>query len=331
MHDKRIGIIEKPQINISFPTAGRMWVIFFCAFLCVIQSAFTDSGASLVLASLSLLTAVLTELLITWKISGFGKIKDGSAAAAALVFTLLLPNQINPVYAVIGTVFAVAVVKHSFGGLGSNWLNPAIGGWLFIRFSWPGAFTLPDYYLQTNSQFDFFITSFLNNTIFSITGAQMPVGYIDLLFSKNPGIIADRGLFALLTGTIIIIVLKISRYWVPLAFLVVFSLLTKFAGNLPFYGQLWEGDVLFGLFSGGTIAAAFILASEPATGAKSKPGMFLVVILGAVLSWVFRYLSMEYSGCFIALAFVNSLTPAVRYFEKKLIFSSSGAIQEGRT
>jgi len=317
--DRKIVMLQKPQINISIPTAARMWLVFCCVFLCVIQSALSDGGASLIAALTAVCTAVLTELLFTWRKSGFNKIKDGSAAAAGVVFSILLPNHIHPVYAALGAFFAIAVVKQSFGGLGSNWLNPALGGWLFIRFSWPLAFASVS--TGVAGSLDAAAVSFLNDTIFSLTGSELPSGYIDLLFLKAPGIIADRGLFALLAGTIIIAAFRISRCWASAVFLAVFCFLTRFAADAHVDGQYWNGDMLFGLFSGGVVAAAFILVAEPVSGAKSKPGVLAAVVLTAVLSWFFRYRCYDYYGCFTALAVVNCLTPIIRLFEEKLLFS----------
>jgi electron transport complex protein RnfD len=332
-----------------------MWLISVCSFLVVIQSALSDSGASLVIALCALCSAVLTELLISYRKGGFAKIKDGSAAASALIFALLLPNRIHPVYAVLGAAFAIVVVKHSFGGLGSNWLNPAIGGWLFLRFSWPEVFSkaLAGSPLSLVSEsmrngfadprnsplglirlsgagnfsgnagsLDMTISSFLNNTFFSFFGAELPPGYIDLLVSGGaPGIIADRGILALLLGTIVITALQVSRSWIPAAYLGLFGILVRIFGDLPFEGLLFNGDVLFAFFSGATLIAAFVLMAEPVTGAKSKAGILFTVLLGAFLSWVFRYKGLEFYGAFFAAALVNALTPAIRSFEGKWFYS----------
>jgi len=329
---------NKPQINISCPSSARMWLVCGCAFLCVLQSSFSDGGRSFLIALAALFSALLIELLLTWRNFGFGKVRDGSAAATALILTLLLPNLMHPFYAALGAAFAVTVVKYSFGGLGSNWINPAVGGWLFIRFSWPAAFTqalegssssiseIPA--VSGASALDSSATDFLNNSVFSITGSQLPSGYIDLLFNSNPGIITDRGLFSLLIGTICITAAGINRGWIPLVFIAVYGFLIRLAGDLT--GLFWNGDILYGFFSGGTIAAAFILAAEPVSGAKFKPGIIFAVFSGAVLSWFFRYKCMEYSGCFIALALVNCFTPLIKLAEEKIFFShnNSGGFQE---
>jgi electron transport complex protein RnfD len=345
---------QKPQVNISRPTAGRMWLVCFCAGLAVVQSGLTDSFSSLFIALTALISAVMTELLFTYKNSGFDKIKDGSAAASALVFSLLLPNQIHPVYAGLGAIFAMAVVKHSFGGLGSNWVNPSLGGWLFIRCAWPVSFDralagsplsilyeglgggLSDpqgspmgilkisgsgFFPGTAGSLDGIVSSFLNNRIFSFAGAELPAGYIDFLVPRAPGIIADRGLLALLLGTIVITASQVSRSWVPAVYLGLFGILVRIFGALPFGGGLWHGDILFGLFSGGTMAAACLLASEPATGAKSKAGILAAALLGAFFSWFFRYQGSAAYGAFFAFALINALTPLIRRFERWRLYS----------
>ena len=336
---------QKPQINISCPSIGRMWLICGCAFFCILQSAAGDGGHSLAIAVTALLTAVIIELFMMRRQNGLSRIKDGSAAATALILTMMLPNQIHPAYAALGVAFAIIVVKYSFGGLGSNWLNPALGGWLFIRFSWPSAFSstsagssftssslesssfsVTEMISKNASALDNSVNNFFNNSIFSVSGSKLPSGYIDLLFSNNPGIITDRGLFILIVGTVIITAFGINRGWVPLVFLSVYGFLIRLTGV---NGELWSGDVLYGLFSGGTIIAAFILAAEPASGAKSQYGVLFTVILGAVLSWFFRYRCMEYTGCFIALALVNCLTPIIRLIEDRVfILRNHDAIQE---
>lgn len=329
MSENKIVLVNKPQINISYASSARMGFVSLCAFLCILQSAIRDGGNTLIIAIAVIVTALITEFLLTWRVYGANKIKDGSAVVTALILTLLLPNQINPVYSALGAAFAVTVVKYSFGGLGSNWLNPALGGWVFIRFSWPSAFTdaiekgsasISEINITPNlSALDNSVTEFLNNTIFSISGINLPAGYIDLLFNNNSSIIADRGLFSLLAGTIIITAAGINRGLMPLIFLSIYGLLIRFAGDLS--GLLWNGDIIYGFFSGGTILTAFILAAEPVSGAKTKLGVIFTVILGSVLAWLFRYKFMEYSGCFMAVAAVNCFSPMARLVENKLFLS----------
>jgi electron transport complex protein RnfD len=329
-----------------------MWLVSLCAFLTVVQSSLTDNFSSLGIALGAVLAAVLTEFLILHKRGRVFGLKDGSAVASALILTLLLPNRISPACAVIGAVFAIAVVKHSFGGLGSNWLNPAVGGWLFIRLSWPAAFeaaleTSPLSLLSGSlsrgfanpqgsplgilkidsgglfavpSDIDSTVRAFFNTFVFSVTGAELPGGYIDLFSSPGPGIIADRGVLALLAGTILITASQVSRAWVPGLWLAVFGFLVRMAGALPYGGGWWSGDILFALCSGGTLAAAFLLTADPATGAKSNWGILPAALAGGIFAFFIRYWGDEPYGAIFAVALINAVLPLVRKLESRQFY-----------
>ena len=351
---------QKPQIHLARSTSGRMWLVSICAFMAVIQSSFTDSFSSLLVAICAVAAAVLTEFLITYKSRRISVLKDGSAVASALILTLLLPNRIFPLYAAAGAVFAMTVVKHSFGGLGSNWLNPAAGGWLFVRFSWPGAFKAalegsPLSLLTesmgrgvTNPQgspigvlkieaADLFasslplgetIRSIFNETVFSFMKVELPTGYLDLFASRFPGIIADRGILVLLIGTIIITAYQVNRAWIPAVFLAVFGVLFRYAGALPFGGGLWNGDILFAMCSGGTMAVAFFLAADPATGAKSNPGILLAAAMAGAVSFLFRCFGDEPYGMVYAILFTNAVLPLIRIVERRTLYERKAVIHE---
>ena len=302
---------QKPQVNLARPTAARMWLISLCAFLAVIQSSLGDYFKSLILAVCVVSAAVLTEFFFLYfKTGKASSLKDGSAVASALILTLLLPNEISPFFAVAGAIFGLAVVKHSFGGLGSNWLNPAAAGWLFIRFSWPASFSGT---LEA-SPFSLLVRHLTGGT--SYYGA----GITDFLLSPFPGIIADRGGFALILGTVIIIAARVNRFWIPLVYLAVFGFLVRFAASMPYGGEPWNGDVFFAIFSGGTLAAAFLLVSDPVTGAKSNGGILLATVLAGALAFFFRFYGAEPYGAFFAALFVNAMLPLVRVFERHRLY-----------
>jgi len=335
------NLFEKPLINLVRSTSGRMWLVNLCAFLAVIQSSLSDSGSSLLVALSAVAAAVLTEFLILHKSGKALAIKDGSAIASALILTLLLPNRISPSYAALGAIFAIAVIKHSFGGLGSNWLNPAAGGWLFIRLSWPSLFSRAlggssleflgmDYAnslaasVTAATPLGNSVRSFLNNTVFSLIKVELPEGYIDLLVSRLPGIIADRGVLVLLLGTIIISAFQVNRSWIPAIYLFVYGILTTFAGALPYGGEFWKGDVIFTFCSGGTLVAAFFLAADPVTGAKSNGYIALTAAVGGVIAFLFRFLGAEPYGAVFAAVFVNAMLPLIRILEKRRLYEKQG-------
>jgi electron transport complex protein RnfD len=304
-----------------------MWLVSACAALAVVQSALTDSCSSLGVALGAVFAAVLSETLIWYRTGRPLPVRDGSAVASALILALLLPNRIHPAYAVAGAAFAMAVVKHSFGGLGANWLNPAAAGWLFVRFSWPAAYLraleegpgLTGPYMGADSAAAL-VRDFLNRGVFSFTGSELPEGYINLLMSPLNGIIADRGIGALLLGSVFICASQVNRVWVPALYLACYGILIRIFGALPLGGGWGQGDVLLGFFSGGTMAAAFLLAGDSATGAKSRPGVFIVSAGTALFSFLFRYPGGEPYGALLAVLFLNALVPLIRKIESRRFY-----------
>jgi electron transport complex protein RnfD len=345
-----------------------MWLVSLCAGLAVVQSSLTDNGASLMIAFAALSGAILSEFLLNVKFHSYS-VLDGSAAASALIFSLLLPNTFPPVLAFLGSIFAMAVIKYSFGGLGANWVNPAVGAWLFARFSWPAAFeeALKDSPLTVLSALSHGgetdphgsplsllaangidlsraapdlpsltglpaiigaggegIVTFLNRTIFSLLGARLPVEYASLFAPRFPAIIADRGLLCLLAGTIVITAFQVSRAWLSAVFLLVYAVLVRVFGASLLGGTPGNGDILFGICSGGIIAAVFLLTADPVTAPKSRGGKAAAVVLAAILTFLFRYVGFEPYGAFFAVALINVLVLLIRRIETRLLYHKEG-------
>ncbi|MDR2865327.1 MAG: RnfABCDGE type electron transport complex subunit D [Spirochaetaceae bacterium] len=342
-------LYNRPLVNFSRSTPERLILVCICALLAIGQSAITDRGASLIVALSALFGAVAAELCLNYARRKPG-LHDCSSFATALILALLMPNTINPLIAGAAAVFAIAVVKGSFGGFGLNWLNPAIGGWLFARFSWGGAFNQA----MENSPFTFLsnlikantisfdssplsilnangfgvrngnrITSFLNDTVFSVFNIELPVNYFDFFINPGTGIIADRGVFGLLLGCAVLIAAKANRFVLSVIYLAVYLFLLRFAGVFTGVGVWGFSDMLFCLLSGSTLTAAFLLVVEPVSAPKSVAGRIVAVVLAASLSFLFRYTKMEIFGAVLAVACINTVTPFIRLIEERFFYESS--------
>jgi electron transport complex protein RnfD len=334
-----------------------MWITASCALAVCAQSAFSDGGRSLLVAATALVSALAAEgwldLLFNRRLAGGGfnwervSIKDGSAAVTALVLTLLLPNKIPLPLAAAGAVFAVGIVKFCFGGLGTNWLNPALGGWLFIRFSWPEIWAraldgsplsaLAAFNAMTESSAaaplqtdgvsllfangflgggaDGRITGFFNHYIFNPLGASLPRGYISLFSAPGPGIIGDRAILLLLISSIIITISRANRAWLSAVFIAVYLTLIHISGVVS--AGLSDGNMLFALMTGGTLVATFFLQADTAVSPKTSAGAVALVCATAALSWYLRYVNHEIYGAILATACANAVASIVRSIESK--------------
>jgi electron transport complex protein RnfD len=323
-----------PQKSLVLSTTARMYIVAACAFLVILQSSLTDDFSSMWIALAAVIAGLLAETVICLA-RGRRTIYDGSAIVTALVLTMLLPNRIHPGYAVFGVIFAIVVIRFPFGGFGANWLNPALGGALAVRFSWSLIWqnsleTMPLEPLGFHPAGTFVspgaenISSFLNDHVFSLFNVRLPPLYVDLFSLPSVGIIADRGLLALIVGSIIIVSCAAFRVWMPFLYLVSYLFLVRITGA---GGQGIEagGDVLYTLCTGGTLVAAFFLLTDPVTGPKSNMGSVVYVLAATVLTFVFRFLKMELYGAFFAVALLNTLLPMFRVAERRIVYEKRRA------
>lgn len=373
--------LKRPLLTLARSADERFAFMSFCALCAIAWSAFLDDGASLLLAAASVAGALAAEIITALlsgrspeddpsaeltsareknsasetdsvsasrrtKTSGRRRFlpKDASAAVSGLILALFLPGSLNPAFAAAGAFFGIAVIKLCFGGTAAPWFNPVLGGWLFIRLSWPGSWdaateAAPVTFISTwinevyaagagspvtilakhgfGGQNGLVITNFLNKTVFSLIKIELPEGYFDFFINPGPGIIADRGIIALIPGSIIMFAAMVNRASVSVIYLAVTAFLVRLAGALPFGGIVGGGDVFFALFSGGTLAAALFLITEPAVAPKSGAGRLVYATLAGALTWLFRYAKAESYGAVFAIALVNCLSPLIRMIEQK--------------
>jgi electron transport complex protein RnfD len=324
-----------PQKSLMLSTTARMYIIAACSFLVIFQSSLTDDFSTMWIALAAVLAGLLTETLICLA-AGRRTIYDGSAIVTALVLTMLLPNKIHPIFAVFGAIFSIAVVRFPFGGLGTNWLNPALGGALAVRFSWtmvwqrsletaalePLGFHPIQSFTSPNAET---ISNFLNEHLFSLFSVRLPPTYVDLFSLSSAGIIADRGLLALIIGSIVIVSCAAFRVWMPFLYVVTYLFLVRIAGASG-QGVETGGDVFYALCSGGTLVTAFYLLADPVTGPKSNIGSVVYVLAVAGLTFIFRFLKMELYGALFAVALLNTLLPMFRVAERRIVYEKRRAI-----
>lgn len=338
-----------PQARLTASSSFRMWTTACCLLLPVLQSSASDGFASAALA----LAAVAAALVSEWAVdlasgSEPRSALDGSAAVSALVLTLLLPSGLPPAMAAAGAAFGVLVAKRSFGGLGANWFNPALAGWLFVRLSWPAAFdaamegsgiAILDAAVRKSlsdpsgspvallkiagvkpSGADAAVADWLNSNLLSRFGAELPSGYLDLLSSSRPGLVGDRGVGALLAGTIAMIAFGILPAAVPFAFLASYGVASRVWGGLPFGGGLMMGDALYALLTGGSLAAAFFLAGDPATGPKSRAATIMGAAATGAAAFALRFAAGDPFGVILSASLANLAVPFVRIVERKAFY-----------
>jgi electron transport complex protein RnfD len=355
MNKTGIAVGGAPHVFQTRSTSASLWMLSACLTAPVLQSSLTDGFASLLIAAAAVGAALAAEIVFEFAMgaNGFPKIAasiDGSAVVTGLALALMMPNGIHPIVPAVGAVFAVLAVKHSFGGLGSNWLNPAAGAWLFLRFTWAPQFEAaadrsPTALLASSaskglldpsgsplalmkiagwkpSAIDQRFTAWLNDSFLSAFGAELPAGYVDLFAAPSPGLIADRGLLALLCVTVVMVASRLVRWYLPAAFLVVYLVAVRIWGGLPFGGVLFGGDMLHALLSGSVVFSSFVLVADPATGSMTRGvGAAMAGFAGLTAFWL-RFKGWDANGALLAVPAVNLLAVVLRTVERRFYYRS---------
>ncbi|MBE5785314.1 MAG: RnfABCDGE type electron transport complex subunit D [Clostridiales bacterium] len=231
------------------------------------------------------------------------RISDLSAAVTGLILGLNLPSTAPWWMPVIGALFAIVITKQLFGGIGDNFLNPALVARAVLLASWPARMTGA--------------TAYAVPTMWSgadaVTSATPLAGYeastMDLFLGNIPGSIGEVCKAAILLGLVYLLVRKVITWRIPITFLAVFAVLSALVGENPVV-ELLSGGVLFG---------AVFMATDYTTSPMTPNGQYIYAALCGVLVCVIRNFGAYPEGVTYAILIGNIVTPLLdKYSRPKL-------------
>jgi Na+-translocating ferredoxin:NAD+ oxidoreductase subunit D len=292
----------------------------------------------------SILAALVTEALSSLLLRRF-TLHDGSAFLTGLLVGLLMPPGVPLYVPAVAAGFGIVVVKQTFGGLGKNWMNPALGGVVFALLSWgtsmsrwvaPRGATVsslvpPLEALRaaassasvhaltplgllaasgyTFSGIDSSVVSWLNAHALAPVGLTLSPGSFDVLVGHVIGRIGDVSAPLLLAGAAVLLARRIIRWQVPVSYLATFVILaTAFGGVASGQGWLGGGPV-FHLLSGSIVLGAFFLASDPVTSPLTSSGRWVYGVGLGVLTFFLRFFGTLGDGVAVSLLLGNCAVP----------------------
>jgi len=300
---------------------------------------------ALVVLLVSIVSSVLTEYLLDRK-DGKKSLKensigDGSALVTGLLLGMNMSSQVPFVIAILANIFAIVVVKWIFGGLGSNWMNPALGGRVFVFFSFTAAMSryvaprslaslMPDT-IGGATPLAFVKTSIAGGVSgLSASGVMDAAGYpvthfaqsvstalhispyaVDAFFGNIGGCIGEGSAFLLLLVAIYLLHKKIISWHTPVAYLGSFAILTwVFAGLRGGLG-LFQGEILTQLFDGGLFLGALFMATDMVTSPITHKGQILFGIGCGFFTFLFRYFGSLAESVSLSIIMMNMVVPTI--------------------
>lgn len=269
---------------------------------------------SALLILLTVAACVISEYifdLITKRPSTIG---DLSAVVTGMILALNLPCAFPYWKAMLGGAFAIIIVKQLFGGLGQNFMNPALGARCFLVLSFAGNMTAfyPEMYRV--------VDGVSQATPLTALKAGENVDLLSMFIGTHAGTIGETSIIALLLGALYLVINKIIDLRIPITYIVVFSICI-----MLFNGQTDITFLLKHLCGGGLIFGAFFMATDYSTSPMTKNGRILFGICLGVLTAIFRTFGNTAEGVSFAIIFCNLLVPLI---EKITIPKAFGMVKE---
>ncbi len=259
--------------------------------------------AALVLI-LSVASAVAAEYLYQYFMKQTITVADMSAVVTGLLLGMNMPPQIPLWMPVIGSVFAIIVVKQLFGGLGQNFMNPALAGRCFLMISFAASMT------------DFEVSKHAANKIVDTVSGATPLAALKAgetvslaasFFGTIKGTIGETSALLLLIGAAYLVFKKVISPRIPLVYLGTFAVFALIFGGHGFdlYYLACE------LCSGGIILGACFMATDYVTRPITKKGQYIYAVILGIMTGLFRIFAGSAEGTSYAIIFCNLLVPLI--------------------
>ncbi len=332
---KLLNISASPHVRTKLTVKSVMWNVVIALIPALVWAFVAFGIKSIIMVMVSVLVAVATEWLINIISHKKLTIGDGSAVLTGLLLGFNLPasSGVFPLYIpIIGSIFAIAVAKHAFGGLGQNWVNPALAGRVFIFFAWLSPMTsnwMVPFSHKANQVVDAVAKASADvvSAASPLKAMKFGVGEkfsnLDLFIGKVPGCIGEVSALALLIGGIYLIIRKIVNWEIPVAFIGSVALFGWVFGGLNISGvtpQLFIGDPLFHILSGGVMLGAFFMATDWVTSPITFKGRLLFGLGIGMLTILIRLAGQNVEGVSFAIILMNIVVPLINRFFKETKF-----------
>ena len=286
-------VSSNPHVRSNTTTANIMiWVLI--ALLPTTGCGIYNFGMhALLLIGVSVGTCVLAEIIFELMVHKPITVFDFSAVVTGLLLALNLPPTAPLWLPALGGVFAIVLVKQLFGGLGQNFMNPALGARCFLMISFPA--------IMTNFNTD----AYAGATPLSNIKNAIEVNVMDMIIGRTPGTIGETSMICIVIGAIILFAVGVIDYVIPFSYIITFGVFYAVIG-----GKGWA-YLSAQLAGGGLMLGAFFMATDYVTCPITKRGRYIYGIILGLLTAIFRMYGSNAEGVSYAIIIGNILVPLI--------------------
>ena len=291
------NISSSPHVRNKISTGSVMYDVFIALMPVSFIGVWRFGFHALLVILMSIASAVLTEFVFDYITGKENTIRDGSAVVTGLLLALCLPAGVALYIPYIGAVFAILIVKCLFGGLGKNFINPALAGRCFLLLSFGGSMT--KYTIDG-------VTSATPLAKLASEGS-LSANYIVKMFTGHAGGVIGCSAFALLIGGLYLWVVDGITWQIPV------SIITSFAVFMAIFNpeNLNLGNLIAHIAGGGLLMAAFFMATDPVTSPVTGTGQIIYGVCVGFLSALFRTYGASADSVSYAVILSNLITPLI--------------------
>ncbi|MBM6947447.1 RnfABCDGE type electron transport complex subunit D [Mordavella massiliensis] len=301
--ENSFNISSSPHIR-SKVTSGNIMLMVVIALLPATAFGVYNFGLpALIMMVSTTAAAVLTEYVYEKLMHKKVTVGDFSAVVTGILLGLNMPPTAPWWMGALGSVFAILVVKQLFGGLGQNFMNPALGARCFLLLSFTGPMT------------SFVYDGMTGPTPLSYVkeGALSEVNTMDMLIGTIPGTIGETSVIAIIIGAIFLILMGVIDLRIPGTYIVTFVIFVGIFGHVahPEIGFFDPTYLTAHLCGGGLMLGAWFMATDYVTSPITKKGQYLYGICLGVLTGLFRIFGGSAEGVSYAIIISNLLVPLI--------------------
>ncbi len=307
-------VSSNPHIRSKVTTNGIMLAVIVALMPATGYGIYHFGSRALAVIAVTVASTVLTEYLY-----GLCRKKmtvtDLSAVVTGLLLALNLPVTIPLWIAALGGVFAILVVKMPFGGLGQNFMNPALAARCFLLLSFPTRMT------------DFQCDAWTGATPLALLKAGEKVNVTDMVLGNVGGTIGETSVAAIVVGACILLLLGVIDLRIPGSYIVTFALFVGIFGGRGFDPYYISAQ----LAGGGLMLGAFFMATDYVTRPITAGGQYLYGIFLGLMTGIFRIFGPGAEGVSYAIILGNLLVPLFEKATKPVAFGyKRGGARRGK-
>lgn len=305
--ERLLKVSSNPHVRSSVTTSNIMLAVILALLPATGFGIYNFGIRALMLIMVTVISCVVTEYVFGLLIKK-QTIGDFSCIVTGLLLALNLPVTLPYWMAVLGGIFAIFVVKMLFGGLGQNFMNPALGGRCFLMISFPAYMT------------NFVCDAYTQATPLAAMRAGDAVPIMDMIVGKTGGTIGETSAIAILIGACFLILLGVIDLRVPGTYIVTFVIFVSIFGEYGANPAYLTAQVA----GGGLLLGAFFMATDYVTRPITNMGQYVYGVILGILTGIFRVYAPSAEGVSYAIIISNLLVPLIEKVTMPKAFGEGG-------